>query len=260
MTTGTFKYMDPTTIVASDVPFIKPWTKVDSATTSYEALWKVREVTNMRDAAAGELGTDVSGFALHHWPAREKEFGSDAAVRDGYYGEVEQLLRAKLPASPVVDRGKSGGGGGSAVSKVVVFDHTIRRHDAASPRQPVHLMHVDQTPAAAVARVRRHLPADEADALLVPRGRRFQIVNVWRPVGHAAADQPLAVVDWRSTRPEHLVAVDILYPTRAAAAADDDDDDDDRGKEVLPDAASPALSTHGYEVKGGRVRLRWFRT
>ncbi|KAG7106423.1 Aspirochlorine biosynthesis protein N like [Verticillium longisporum] len=93
-------------------------------------------------------------------------------------------------------------------------------------------LHVDQTPWAAEARVRRHVegPA-EADRLL--QGR-YQIINVWRPIGHPASDFPLAVVDWRTTRPDDLVKVDLLYPVRAAA----DDDGDDRGKEALPDAAT----------------------
>ncbi|CRK11793.1 hypothetical protein BN1708_017136, partial [Verticillium longisporum] len=154
-------------------------------------------------------------------------FTDDAAVRGPYYAEVEALLRAKLPG----------------VTKVVIFDHTIRRHVEDAARQPVQQLHVDQTPWAAEARVRRHVegPA-EADRLL--QGR-YQIINVWRPIGHPASDFPLAVVDWRTTRPDDLVKVDLLYPVRAAA----DDDGDDRGKEALPDAAT-VDSTDGYAARG----------
>jgi hypothetical protein len=100
---------------------------------------------------------------------------------------------------------------------------------------------VDQTPGAAAARLRRHLPAEEADKLL--QGR-YQIINVWRPIENAASDFPLAVVDWRSTSPDDFIATDLMYPKRA-----DSMDLDDRGKEVLPDPNN-YYSTQGYEVKG----------
>lgn len=236
MTTGTFKYLDPATITQSDEPFVKPWAKVDVDQTSFSRTERRRSVSDVRAAPGGfsAFGTDVSGFAVHHAPAREKAFTDDRAVREGYYAEVEALLREKL----------------AGVKKVVIFDHTVRKHDKASARQPVQQVHVDQTPRAAEARVRRHVPdAAEAQALL--RGR-YQIVNVWRPIAHPASDFPLAVVDWRTTRPEDLVKVDLLYPKRkqnGAEGREDDDDDDDRGKEVLPDPES-VTSTEGYEVRG----------
>ena len=228
MTTSTFKYIDPTTFSES----AKPWAKVDSEITGFALTERRRSVTNIRELPSDAFGTDVSGFAVFHAPAEEKAFTDDAAVRGGYYAEVEKLLRDKLPG----------------VKKVVLFDHTIRKHDPTAPRQPVRQVHVDQTPPAAAARVRRHLPADEAEELL--RGR-YQIINVWRPIGHPAADFPLAVVDWRTTEPQDLVPVSLLYPKRADGA-----DDDDRGKEALPDPAS-AKNTEGYEIKGkpsARVR------
>ncbi|KAK4040941.1 hypothetical protein C8A01DRAFT_34998 [Parachaetomium inaequale] len=232
-TTGAFRYLDP----ASISPSTKPWSKVDGAYTSFALTTRTLPVTDLRphlspaSSPRGNFGTDidVSGFAVYHAPAHEKSFASDAAVRGpgGYYAEVEALLRAKLPGK---------------IARVEIFDHTIRKHDPTSPRQPVQQVHVDQTPAAAEARVRRHLPADEVDGLLK---RRYQLINVWRPIGHAASDFPLAVVDWRTTRPEDLVPVDLLYPLQNRIAGDNDD----RGKEVLPDLTN-AASTEGYEVKG----------
>ncbi|KAF6807602.1 7alpha-cephem-methoxylase P8 chain related protein [Colletotrichum musicola] len=219
MTTGVFRYLDPATLTSGS----KPWSKVDTDVTSFSRTERRRSVADIRTAGEA-FGTDVSGFAVYQSPAKEKEFTDDAAVRSGYYAEVEALLREKLPG----------------VKKVVIFDHTIRRRSPSSPRQPVQQVHVDQTPAAAEARVRRHVDEKEVEELL--KGR-YQIINVWRPIGHAASDFPLAVIDWRTTKPEDLIAVDLLYPKR------EDKDDDDRGKEVLPDPKA-ALSTEGYEVKG----------
>ncbi|KAK3329130.1 methyltransferase [Apodospora peruviana] len=228
MTTGVFRYLDPATIT----PDTKPWSKVDIDATSFARTERRRSVTDIRSSGETEFGTDISGFSVHLLPAIEKSFTDDTAVREGYYAEVDALLRAKLPA-------------GDKIKKIVIFDHTIRKHDPSSPRQPVQQVHVDQTPGAAAARVRRHVfPPEEAESLL--KGR-YQIINVWRPIGHPATDFPLAVIDWRTTSTEDkrdLVKVDLLYPLRNR-----DGDGDDRGKEVLPDLTTIG-STEGYEVKG----------
>ncbi|KAK3299869.1 uncharacterized protein B0H64DRAFT_2128 [Chaetomium fimeti] len=233
-TTGEFNYLDPTSIK----PGVKPWTKVDGAYASFTLCGEQRTVTNLRDhvkpdSPPGHLGSDidVAGFAFYHSPANEKDFTSDAAVRGPYYAEVEALLRAKLPGR---------------IARIEIFDHTIRKRDPSSPRQPVMQVHVDQTPAAAVARVRRHvtdLPPEGVDALLA---KRYQLINIWRPIRRPATDYPLAVVDWRSTAPEDLVPLDLLYPVQDRA----DGDDDDRGKERLPDPTKKRESTEGYEAKG----------
>ena len=89
--------------------------------------------------------------------------------------------------------------------------------------------------------MRRHLPEAEAEELL--KGR-YQIVNVWRPIENAASDFPLAVIDWRSTKPEDFVPVDLMYPVRGEG-----DDGDDRGKERFP-SEETLMSIEGYQVKG----------
>ncbi|KAH0829597.1 hypothetical protein AYO21_07558 [Fonsecaea monophora] len=232
MTTGVFKYIDPSSYVDSDVPFVKPWSKVDGPGYSFKMTDRERSVENIRGQES-KFSVDTSGFAVYNYPAKEKAFTDDAKVREGYYAEVEALLREKLPG----------------VKKVVFFDHTIRKREKASPRQPVQQVHVDQTPNAAAVRVRRHLPAEEAEELL--KGR-YQIINIWRPIAHPASDFPLGVVDYRTTEPSDLIKVDLLYPKRQSNGVHDDDD---RGKEVLPDPNS-ASSTAGYEVKGETFAVR----
>jgi hypothetical protein len=215
--------------VESDEAFVKPWSKVDGPGYSFTLTDRKRDVEDMRGHESS-FSTDTSGFAVHTYPAREREFTDEHKIREGYYAEVEELLRSKLPA-------------GDRVKKVVFFDHTIRRRQKASPRQPVQQVHVDQTPRAAEIRVRRHVP-DEQEAEQLLKGR-YQIVNVWRPIQNPASDFPLAVIDWRTTSPSDFVKVDLLYPKRQGQA----DDNDDRGKEALPDPNS-ITSTEGYEVKG----------
>jgi hypothetical protein len=108
---------------------------------------------------AGVRRLTNSSFAVFRDAAKEKLFVDDAAIRNDYHAEAESMLRKRLPG----------------VKKVVIFDHTIRRRVKDAPRQPVQQVHVDQTSSSAEARVRRHLPKDDAEELLKAR---YQIVNV----------------------------------------------------------------------------------
>jgi len=111
------------------------------------------------------------------------DFSDDERVEKEYYTEQAEVIK------------KLTGG-----NRVVFFDHTIRRRtdnpgDSPNRRQPVYIVHVDQTPGAAEARVKRHLPSDLVEQLL---SKRFQIINLWRPISHSALDNPLALCDWSS--------------------------------------------------------------
>lgn len=78
--------------------------------------------------------------------------------------------------------------------------------------RPVAQVHVDQTPAAAEARVYRHMPASEVKSLLE---HRYQIINLWRPIDNPAFDFPLALCDYRSVDAQKdLVPVRLIYPDR----------------------------------------------
>jgi len=289
-TTGSFRYLDPKTIHSSS-DNSKPWAKVDTDATSYSQTTITKPVTDIRSLPPPELSppfshfttsTDKTGFSLHRSPslvpatAFQSNPPDQTTIYTQYYPEIESLLRKHLVLSsgPTNNNNNNNNNNPSSppeenenketkIHKILIFDHTIRKHDPSAPRQPVQSVHVDQTPRAAEARVRRHVSSrEEADTLL---RKRYQIVNVWRPIGHVASDFPLALVDWRTTDPRtDLVAVDLLYPLRreenggAASSSsekvgdgngDGDDDGDDRGKEVLPDPEARA-DTKGYEVKG----------
>jgi hypothetical protein len=226
-THATFKYFDPASVPAGQ----KAWNKVDARASSFKDISIDKPVYNARDDAADYTDVDRTGFAFHTYPSAipaEAVLADGDAVRTDYYAEVEAALRAKLAT-------------GDKVTRVVIFDHTIRVRDPAAARQPVQSVHVDQTPAAAAARVRRHVTEPgEAERLL--KGR-FQLINVWRPLGHPASDHPLGVIDWRTTDESDLVATDLLYPVYEGY------DGEDRGREVRPSEAQ-LMSTDGYEVRG----------
>ena len=228
MTTAEFSHMDP----ADQTHGVAAWTKVDVDYSSFGRKLYTRPVRDVRGREA-DFSVDKSGFAVYHSPAKEKLFVDDDTVRSGYYAEVEELLRTRL---------------GPGVKKVVIFDHTIRRRLPGSARAPVQAVHVDQTPAAADVRVRRHVEdPEEAERLL--KGR-YQLINVWRPIENPASDHPLAVIDWRSTKADEFVPVNLLYPKRPEGETDTDD----RGKEARPDESTWA-STEGYEARGETMRV-----
>ncbi|MDM0025565.1 CmcJ/NvfI family oxidoreductase [Variovorax saccharolyticus] len=149
-------------------------------------------------AALGELALDRSGFSPLAHRSSVTDFSDDALIRDRYYAESAELLRAETGAE-----------------KVVVFDHTLR--DSAngsratrSLREPVQRVHNDQTLVSGPRRVRDHLPADEAAERLQ---HRFAIINLWRPLA-TVERLPLALCDARSIAPSDLVPSDLVYPDK----------------------------------------------
>lgn len=119
--------------------------------------------------------------AVHRVTVRD--FYDEDELRRVYYPEVEHLVAQYTGAS-----------------RVIIFDHTIRRRhwgaeDRTSglPRQPATRVHNDYTESSAPQRI-RDLMGEEADALL---GHRYEFINVWRPIRGPLRDAPLAMCDVR---------------------------------------------------------------
>jgi len=184
----------------------KPYININTDTTTgvrgsnfTEESFEV-EIENLR-GKEDTASLDTSGSQFFRAEAKHKTFANDEEIEREYYAESIELLK-KL----------------TGASRVVLFDHTIRRNrpgevdDSPQKRQPVPRVHVDQTSASAVARVHRHLPPGDAEALLK---RRFQIINLWRPIHHIALDRPLALCDYRSIdKKADLVPTTLRYPDR----------------------------------------------
>jgi hypothetical protein len=146
-----------------------------------------------------EFTLDENGFQVVKAPTAEKDFKNGESIKNGYYKEVEELLKKVTGAH-----------------KVVIFDHTIRRAipgqiDKPSSRGPVGRVHIDQTPWAGEERVRIH-SGDEAPQLLK---ERVQIINVWRAINGVVKDHPLALADYRTVDwDKDLVPVTLKYKHR----------------------------------------------
>jgi hypothetical protein len=165
------------------------------------AVYRDHTVT-IRDVrpVASTLSLERQGFQVVSAASSVTEFNDEAAVRSRYYAETVSLLEELTGAS-----------------RVVVFDHTIRRRipcatdrSTGTPRQPVPRVHNDYTVKSGPQRVRDLLGEDANDLLR----RRFSVINVWRPIRAPIQDAPLAVADARSVDSGDLVATDLVYPDR----------------------------------------------
>ena len=159
------------------------------------------EIHDLRPAAS-ELLLDNAGFELLTHRSAVKNFWDEEEIKRVYYPESIELLKRATGAS-----------------EARIFDHTLRRRVVGEadrstkpgvPRQPANRVHVDQTAASGVSRLRHEYP-DEADELL---RRRVAIVNLWRPIKSPVLDAPLAICDARSVEPRDLVASDLVFRDR----------------------------------------------
>ncbi|KAJ3337539.1 hypothetical protein HDU93_000876 [Gonapodya sp. JEL0774] len=125
-------------------------------------------------------------------------FGNNAMIEKEYYRECEQVLV------------EATGG-----CRAHVFDHRIRRSTVAGgsgKSGPVLRVHVDESEKGAIAYLRHYLP-NEAEELLK---KRWQIVNVWRPLKTIQRD-PLTVADGTTFEKGDFVPAVVHYDGGAHA-------------------------------------------
>jgi len=158
------------------------------------------QIRNARPLAAS-LTLDGAGFTLVRAQSDFADFDDDAAIRSSFYPEVERLIAAATGAE-----------------RVIGFDHNIRNAERAANgeegiRAPVPRVHNDFTLRSGPERVRAELELRgiDPDAL---SGRRFAIINLWRPINRPALKSPLALGDARTIAPDDLVATDLIYRDR----------------------------------------------
>jgi hypothetical protein len=184
----------------AEKPFTYAYARSDGGPqTNIQTTGRRVRIHNAR-LAVGALDLDVEGFRITGHRSAVSDFWDEAQVLALGHPETAELVRKVTGAR-----------------RVVVFDHTLRRRvegvldrTAGAARQPAVRVHVDQTIASGPQRV-REIMGEEADALLAGRAA---IINVWRPIHHAARDWPLAFADARSIAPEDLIASDLIFPHR----------------------------------------------
>ncbi|GAA5901161.1 hypothetical protein JCM8208_002292 [Rhodotorula glutinis] len=161
--------------------------------------------------AANEISIETTGFGLVPAESAKTEMRYDDwydedKIKSVYYKEVEDLFKKQYGAS-----------------RVIIFDHTIRRGekpgeetpDTPTSRKPIPRVHVDQTPESGRRRVLRH-GGEDGEKLL--RGRA-QLINTWKPLRGPVRDMPLAFADARTLDTDKdLVRARLLYPTEGEFA------------------------------------------
>lgn len=149
---------------------------------------------------APQLSSDREGFELHPFGARFDQFDDDASIKAQFYPQVIDFVKRH-----------------SGASRVVVFDHTIRKRLPADLKQQtevqrpaVLLVHSDYTPRSGPQRVRDVLPG-EAEQLLQ---RRVAFYNVWKPLYRRVEELPLAMCDARTQDDADLLVMELKYRER----------------------------------------------
>jgi hypothetical protein len=203
---GVFTYIDWQDIYLSERPF-----QIFSALSDEQLPGQVSTNLIFKDAPP-EVVHDVRGaehqfsIAKHGFAFCKHELGQNKFL------DAEQVERLYLPQMEALLHQKV-----EDVEEVYFFDWRIRKNveikksiiDANDKMQhllPARHVHIDQTPSAAIGRIRLHLPAD-ADRWLQGRVR---IINLWRPLVDVVEERPLAICDMRSIDPNDLVEADHI--------------------------------------------------
>mmetsp|Transcript_31083 Transcript_31083/g.48690 ORF Transcript_31083/g.48690 Transcript_31083/m.48690 type:complete len:729 (-) Transcript_31083:24-2210(-) len=174
-------------------------------------------------SVGGVNSIKTTGFELARGVTTQvKNFRDDSEVQKYYYQEVEEVVKHTFQAH------------GMKVSKVMVFDHTVRSSEAtslntlgqkASTAASVVRVHCDYT---AVSAPRRFKQLSEAPSYtgvqltkaevesVVETGQRYAFVNVWRNIDpqNPVMVRPLAVCDPRSIKVEDYVTYELVYDNR----------------------------------------------
>ncbi|HEU5282738.1 MAG TPA: CmcJ/NvfI family oxidoreductase [Burkholderiales bacterium] len=165
------------------------------ATVRPESVHHVVRIHDARTIAAG-LRLDRDGFELHAHRSRFADFFDEAAVRERYYPEVQDVVRALTGSSTVI-----------------AFDHNVRSAARAARGQPgvrvpVDQAHNDYTERSGPKRMREILEVAGRSDLA---HRRVAFVNLWRPIVGPVQDNPLGLCAAYSVSPQDLVETDIQH-------------------------------------------------
>lgn len=159
----------------------------------------VSHAVQIRDVREGEsLRLEEHGAILGSWPTRVRAFDDEAHVRQRYYPESAEIIRAALGADAVV-----------------VFDHNVRRNSPSERGPPhgvalpVHHAHTDYTPRSALRRLREEF-GERAETEV----SRYLQVNLWRPIRGPVRDAPLAICNGATVAADALRAVELRYADR----------------------------------------------
>ncbi|KAK7914122.1 hypothetical protein PG985_011825 [Apiospora marii] len=156
------------------------------------------KVTNVRDQEDA-FRLDVQGFQLErHETSLSTEDFNKSQARERYSNEIANLLKGCLGAQEV------------RLMHYMVRDRSLAKmqESGAARGRPIPGVHIDASYEGASSRIQQHWPGEAAEL----QKRRFQIVNVWRPLTPELRSWPLALCDVRSVAARDLVLADQILP------------------------------------------------
>jgi hypothetical protein len=133
------------------------------------------------------------GLCFLQVPSQVIAFDSSQLMQQQYEQEIDVLIKQETGAS-----------------EVVVFDHTIRKHNDKI-RPPARHVHADYSPTGAQQKL--------VDVLGSYRANEWQqgcyrFINLWRPINYLVEMAPLALAAPASVEAEDWIDIDIIYTDR----------------------------------------------
>ncbi|KAF2739370.1 hypothetical protein EJ04DRAFT_508670 [Polyplosphaeria fusca] len=191
--------------ISDDSPVLK-------SNVSFEENPNEETITDMREAPHS-YSLDTHGFNFHQVQSSFANWFDREQVESVFIPQVvEPFLKKHVPNA----------------HRIVVFNWRLRRNicdedsnrvdlnDGTHPILPARAVHIDQTPAGVVRRVRHHLGKDEANKALKGRVR---LINFWKPLRYPVRDAPLAICDGSVVRMQDLIGCDLVKRTYTGETA-----------------------------------------
>lgn len=163
--------------------------------------WLPTTISDIRQGQ-GSLDFGETGVAILPFESTMTyaDFEDDQKIKSTYFVELEDRIQRFLGAS-----------------EVRFFRYGIRKRHAAFPvstgqdyefAQPTSIAHVDASLESTKMEMEKQF-GDRAASLM---SRRFQWVNVWKPLRGPVNDWPLCFCDASSVQPTDLEPTDMVYP------------------------------------------------
>ncbi|PGH26390.1 hypothetical protein AJ80_01888 [Polytolypa hystricis UAMH7299] len=164
------------------------------------------KVHNLRTAKLSyqEHGMTVASLDSSHM--RPEDFDNDEWIERVYLPELHKCICKALGAEDMT-----------------VFDWMLRKRSVSFPKrkegeeneeatQPSLSAHIDYTEAELDGRLDKYFGDEKGNVLK----RRYQVINIWKPLSGPCRDYPMAYLDPKSVdRQNDLFAVDEVFPTVA---------------------------------------------
>jgi hypothetical protein len=133
------------------------------------------------------------GLCFMRAPSQGSKFDNSPAMQQQYEQEIDGLIKQETGAS-----------------EVVVFDHTIRKHNDKI-RPPARHVHADYSPSGAKQKLVDVLGSDRANEW---QQGHYRFINLWRPINYSVEMAPLALAAPASVAAEDWINIDFIYTDR----------------------------------------------